>query len=457
MRSSPSLSRTVVFLLVLFLPAFGCSRKTGAVRADSINTNGMSEEVLRSRINDTLDLLRAATRSIAEVLLEELDTVEQRRSILTWQSQSLERLDRLSEREDSVTFLLDLWARVMQLRIYVQTTENAKKLSAEKHRLIVKIAQETEERMADLAREVFGEKNAARIQKSIEQYVKENPYEGPGVAVAPPPFSFTSAGQDAVGTVAGITLLPFRAVAGVAKSPGSIKDISVSADRFGQIIENLPEETRIQAQILLLDLLATEHVTSAVLSLETISRSSAQLAETAQTLPEEIGEETRLVLQEVEARQEAIGQILREARATAEEGNRLGQTLQDTARAVEAAVHEISDLAKPTTPTTSTSESDQTPFDINDYTRTAEALTSGAHELRLLVGDLQVLLGQTGQIEDLIAEARQQSVQAVGETSQEARSLIDLAAWRAAQVLVLLFVLALLYRILSRRIGRQTA
>jgi hypothetical protein len=456
MRNFLSLSRTAIFLLVLLLSAVGCSRKAGVVRADKVGTNGMSEDRLYVRFQETLDQLRAATNGIADLLLEEADTIEKQRKILSWQSGSLRHLDSLSGQTDLATAVLDLWARVIQLRKYVQTTDRVKELPMGKRQMIVDIIHGQEDQMTDLARDTFGEQHAAQLRQSIEEYVEEYPHEGPGITVAPPPFSITSAGQDALGSIAGITLLPFKAVAGVAKSPGSIRDISTSADQIGKIIENVPQETRLQAQILLLELLSTEHVTSTVLSLERFSRTSAQLAETAQNLPKEVGEETRQVLQEVENREEAISRILQETRATVEESNRLSMSLRDTAGAVEAAVREISDLAKPTSPTVSPSASNQTPFDINDYTRTAEAVASSARELRLLVGDLGSLLGQTGQIESLIAEARQQSVKAVAETSQQARSLIDLAAWRAAQLLVLLFSLALLYRFLARRRERHS-
>jgi hypothetical protein len=86
-------------------------------------------------------------------------------------------------------------------------------------------------------------------------------------------------------------------------------------------------------------------------------------------------------------------------------------------------------------------------------TRTADAWTGTAREIRGTLADVERLLskdvaGEGGGALETRADAL------VTRTLGEAESLVDHAAWRLAQLLGLALVLALAYRFLSGRIAR---
>jgi len=104
--------------------------------------------------------------------------------------------------------------------------------------------------------------------------------------------------------------------------------------------------------------------------------------------------------------------------------------------------------ASPPAPT-ATAPADR-PFEILDYRDTANALTAAARELRALTADVRATIESQG-LTDRLQDVNGRMFGVVDHTSARARNLTDHIAWRAAQLILLVFVLAIVYRFASRR------
>jgi hypothetical protein len=93
---------------------------------------------------------------------------------------------------------------------------------------------------------------------------------------------------------------------------------------------------------------------------------------------------------------------------------------------------------------------------LEDYRRTAGTLTVTATELRLCVEEARKLL-DSPQLLEHIRDVHNRMLGAVDQTARQARGLTDHIAWRSADFLLLVFVLAIAYRALARRLSKKTA
>ena len=94
---------------------------------------------------------------------------------------------------------------------------------------------------------------------------------------------------------------------------------------------------------------------------------------------------------------------------------------------------------------------DSRPFDINDYTRTAEAIKAGAAELRGLLDDLE-----SKKLESTLAAVDKTAAASIDHATMQAQILVDQITYRALLLVGGIFVGLVLYRWLSGRLARRS-
>ena len=120
-----------------------------------------------------------------------------------------------------------------------------------------------------------------------------------------------------------------------------------------------------------------------------------------------------------------------------------GQTLQQTVGAIDDAFLKPS-RDKPADP-------DARPFDIAEYGRAAESVTTTLQRASTLLSEVRTSVSSPGLVDTL-----QGSIDAsVDNAAAQSARLIDTIFWRIAALLVLAFVLALLYRFASNAMARR--
>jgi myosin heavy subunit len=240
-----------------------------------------------------------------------------------------------------------------------------------------------------------------------------------------------------------IPMTPFRAMEGVDRTASAIRQFSDTAERFSEVVAELPESSRWQLQLLLLDLEDTEMTKSFLNSLSQLSESSARLEKTAEKLPERLREQLTQFVEDVDKRQANLQQTLQQAEKTSLALNNTLEKLDQTVGSLSATAKDVAvtaqaweNAAKATGAVVEglgkvkpSPQQEGSSFDIKDYRDTAEQTSRAAN-------DIKALLAET---EDLLESGRYSSI-------------LNGLFLRAAVLVVLIFVLAVAYRIISVRL-----
>lgn len=222
--------------------------------------------------------------------------------------------------------------------------------------------------------------------------------------------------------VIALPLAPFRALQGVDSGAAAVRDFNQTARRFATIVAALPEDLRVQMQLLMLDTEELRAVRQGLAAFELAAASAERASLAMERLPAELratlDEELRSVLAESEGAVGQAAQVVTEARA-------LAGPLQETAtqlRDASALWREILGPSKPPGP-------DDRPFDVREWESAARAIGTSAVELRDLASELDGFSASAG---------------------------LDRLFWRAVALLVVFFGLLLAYRVASvRLVGRE--
>ena len=212
-----------------------------------------------------------------------------------------------------------------------------------------------------------------------------------------------------------------------------IEETRLLGERFLFLAQRLPVLSRWQAEALSWEAMNTPEARQTLGSVSLLSASMARLTAQAESLPALLGNERTALLAAFDARESALrgllheaGSVTRDGRALAESGERLMTLSQQTAatmgEAIRAADRLVASLRDPRAPGGAAS------FDVEKYTVALRELRAATEALNAAVGAGEGL-------------------------TAAGRGMVDHAAWRAAQLLLLLFVLLLGYRWLAPRLA----
>jgi methyl-accepting chemotaxis protein len=200
-------------------------------------------------------------------------------------------------------------------------------------------------------------------------------------------------------------------------------------------------------QLLLFDLEEADMTKSFLNSMTLVSESSARLEKSLEKLPEQLREQLTQFVEDVDKRQTNLQQTLQQAEKTSLALNNTLEKLDQTAGSFNAVAKDVTETAqawesaakatgqvvqefKKVKPSTQKEESS---FNIKDYRDTAEQTSQAANDIKALFAE----------VEDLL-ESRRYS------------SMLDQLLLRTAGLIVLIFVLAVIYRIISVKTKRDT-
>lgn len=221
----------------------------------------------------------------------------------------------------------------------------------------------------------------------------------------------------------------------IAEATRQIEEGRLLGERFLFLAQRLPVLSRWQAEALSWEAMTTPEAQQTLAGLGLISSSMARLAAQAESLPALMGTQREELLAAFDERSATLRALLREAgvvthdgRALAESGERLMTLSNETAttlgETIRAADRLVASLRDPKAAGGAAS------FDVEKY-------IVALRELRAATEALNTAVGQAD------------GLPAAG------RGMVDHAAWRAAQLLLLGFVLLLGYRWLAPRLTRR--
>ena len=287
----------------------------------------------------------------------------------------------------------------------------------------------------ELGNSFLTKQELARVISEVQALVQKQPIRGEFVPEQVQTLVTASEASPIFDWVTAIPLSPFRALQGVDQGAQAIREFNDTALQFSRTVSGMPRMIRWNLELLSFDVTQQGNIAASLESFEALARSAESLQTTAQMLPE--------TLREVLAEAERSGQSLEP----------LAASLERSASAVAAAGAAWGGLIKelqkaPADP----NQPPGRPFDIRDWQQTAAQITSAATELRLLLDSLQTATSE----EKLAPPIAQLSAQ-VERLELGSRSMVNLAAWRALQLILVFFVLLFLYRRVEVWLGRRAA
>ena len=176
----------------------------------------------------------------------------------------------------------------------------------------------------------------------------------------------------------------------------AISAFNVIAGQFSRIVEDMPEQTRWHAELLLYELEERQFTVDALDSFNKVALSAESLSQTAQTLPADLRKEVTLALQDFESQQQQLQQTLNTLDGTIERATLMLDSVyaagDNVAQAGESWREVFETIGALGGDKSEDPSEPSRPFDIREYTATAERLTEAAAELRSLVNEINQTL-----------------------------------------------------------------
>lgn len=445
----------------------------GCMGADPGNSNRLtapppsvemsSPEDLQKILLEFEDYLESTLEDFAIQIKNRNPTPEEEEAAILWKLRMSEKSEGYIVRQDPYHALLDIWALCVRVRNFLETGSGSSLFGANQE-LALDAAYRIERRIEMLARNHVPPDRFVKTRDFVHSYAAENPLRGLFLEQETSPMSLHQMGKGAVDFLIGIPLTPFRTITKVGDTADSFREFNTIASQFTRVVEGLPEKSRWQLQLLTLDLMRNEKLTTTVLALERVSETSERLADMGERLPEELRETTDRLFDRVDQSQPGLRATLTETRETLAQAGELsvsaerilsnateaGHAWKETALAVDIAARSLAAIGASDKPSDAPPSR---PFDITEYQRTAESATILARDLETVLTRLQTILESKSLPENIeLATVRYQ--QGVATAGKEVRELVDHLALRAAQLLILLFVLVIVGSWIVRRFAR---
>jgi len=397
--------------------------------------------------------LRTASREV-----ESLSQVrEHRRRAVSWKILTDGYIEESTFQADPRIALIDLWVLAIQMRDYFGTPEGAEVLGPETPRALHGCENMVEE-AETAARKILRPESLSSASQAVADFAKAHPMGANFTRESTRAFAKRKEGGDALSTAFDTAFIPLRAITGMDQTAAAIQHASSVVADAVHIVSLMPERVHWQVQLLLYDLEDLDTVTAAREAVGSLSKSSESFAQTAKELPKSLHEEVVRTLEEIDKRQEGLQKTLAEVRASLETGDKTVvdaratlESMDHAATALAGMLHELraasGDLGikpsgEPPSPAPAAPAEPSRPFDINEYTRAAEAAASTAEQLtKALVAARELAAPAAG---------RPAALEAAGEN---ARSLANHVAWLVAATAAAVLALMLGYRMLAKRVG----
>lgn len=439
----------MVFMVIAVL-LHGCEQ--GQFRpfrkAPAPPTDQISKEELREALDNYEEFFIATVKNVSDQLDELMPNTRNYKSTLHLRDHTISACRTMLEQDDPQVAFVDSWVLAVRLAEYFKSGHGSE-LFGKYQSLAVNAAGQIQEHIERIGKVFLDTKTFIITQNKVYEFSRTHPI---GKKYAESIVFATEAkdGQPSLfDDVINISLVPFKAVEGVPGRVVGTHKLSESADHFSDIVESLPESARWQLLLLLYDMEKTDMVKSALANMNEFAESSSRFANSAEKLPEQLRQQISILIEEIDAKQENIRATLKTAQETAAAMNltmaetnkaadsidRTAKSVAETARAWDSAAKTIGEVVKGFTREKPPKTEAGPPFNINDYRATAETVSQTVSKMQELTVEVHKLI-ESEQLSQYISVPRK---------------ITNILAWRIAQLVTLIFLLALAYRLVTVR------
>jgi methyl-accepting chemotaxis protein len=204
-----------------------------------------------------------------------------RENTLRWKIRAYDMMQTVYMEPDPRIAFLSAWTSAVQLRKYV-TEGEGKDLFADQQPLAIETAKQIETDMVNLGRTHFSSECIDTAIDDIEMLA------GTFVASSTSMSERISAAgyqQSDLYRIITLPMLPIRGVHGVADAPGAIMRFTAVTQDFSKIIQQLPERSRWQLELLMLEAESLSTVEKAVRQIEELQENIKRISDIAESMP----------------------------------------------------------------------------------------------------------------------------------------------------------------------------
>ena len=409
-----ALARCRATALASLLLSTGCAN----FRLPFTSQEGFSQDDLRSEITNFVGVFSAGVRTASEDISDATRDRTIRRRTVLWRLRMLPAMQNVAFRDvaPQESYLYVLTLATMQ-RQYL-TDGDGRDLFGPQQPIAADAGKELEERALDIGAHFLTPAQLEKMSKAVSDIALRYPIRGRD-------FSFEQARQATAHLSEGgsltwiltLPLSPFRALQGVDTGAQAIRDFNQTAREFAQIVSTLPDQIRLQLELVLYDVEDRDTVTRGLAAFESLAQSAAQASDAVERLPDDL----RGALGDSK---DALGQAastVEQARGLMAPLDAASQNLRDASSDWLALIGTRAERDRDTSP----------PFDIRDWENTARQIGTSAAELRGLANDLH----------------------GFGEGASLSAA-VDHAFWRGLELIAAFFGALLVYRIVANRVTR---
>jgi hypothetical protein len=358
--------------------------RTGAERLIS----DASADQLRLALIGFSDRFATKVSAAASDMAWQTDDRRLRELTLRWRMRTIPTMRQLVFLQDPRLALLDVWILTVQMSDYAEFSDPASSFGAFQD-VAIDVCKTLEEYVAAIASEFVAEDHFEEAREAVEAFARANPIRR-GFASE----QLDAADRNAARRTSGLGDILTIPLSGVSESATALDRIASVAAVFTELIDDLPQYVRWQAELLLIELDSMSAVTQARDDFERLSASVATIAESTKSLPAELREQVSLALDDLDEKQEGLQTTVRDLESAIAKATdlvvRTGEVSSEmtgTAQALESvvlALHALPEAFKSENP-----DPLRRRFDITDYTAAAEAIGVAVREMRSLTDDLE--------------------------------------------------------------------
>lgn len=371
-----------------------------------------------------------------------------REMTLYWKLRVIPTMQSIVVERDPRYAYINAWALCVLMRRYLE--DNVAEFGDQQH-LAIAVAKTAQDGIEAIGKEILTSGDFDAAKKEIEAYAHGNPMTGKFAGAV-------KKASESARTRRDLNVMHYLSVpvSGLSQGAEAIDRIGQVAAVMTEVMQHMPERTRWQTELLVLQLVSQGAVAEALDDFGTAAHSLGSVAVTAETLPTEVVKELEKFLASTTEAQTDLRKTLEDARSLSESLTQSGAAWGATAEKVDSIVttiQEMSDSGDEETSAVSTEVSteapsgDSTPFDINDYTRAAEAIRAGAIEIRAILDDLEA-----GKMSPAVVAVDKSAESSIDHATAGARILVDQIVYRGFILVVGFFISLLLYRLISSKL-----
>jgi len=441
--NKPGSIMTGILVVLLLVLVEGCGPKGQRTIGSGVTPTAgqISKQELREQLDKFREYYKATLRQVSNELNERVPSMRTEKTTLQMRARMIQGLNAMLDNEDSIVAFIEVWALCTRFRMYLEEGEGST-LFGDAHEIARNGSKRLETEIERIGFIFLKDDVFEAARKNVMEFAHNNPIKGTFSNVIVYATEAQKGQPNPFLSVLKIPMTPFRAIEGVDRTASAIHHFSDTAERFSDIVAELPESSRWQLQLLLFDLEDANMTKSFLNSLAQFSESSSRLEKSVAKLPAQLRGELTQFVEDIDSRQSNLQQTLQQAEKTSLAVNDTLEKLNQATSSFGAAAKDAAVTAQAWETTAKaagevvqeynknrSSQKEKSTFNIRDYHDTAVQTSQAANDIKALLSE----------IEDLMETRRYNSV-------------LNSLVLRAGGLIVLIFVLAVLYRVISFRL-----